>query len=87
VTRTAKATEAAARAHTKPAPKGLPSRVREARRKTGKSLRELAAVTGLSASHLSNIERGVVDPLEQIKTLAKALGVKPAWLAGWSDET
>ena len=85
MTRTAKATAAAAKAHTKPAPRGLPARVREARQRSGKSLRELARATGLSASTLSNIERGTVKPLAVLEALAKALAVMPCWLAYGDD--
>lgn len=83
MTRTAKAAQASAAARTQPAPNGLPLRLRKARQDSGLTLRELAQKSGLSASTISNLERGRVRPLEQIEQLAAALGVKAADLAGW----
>lgn len=49
---------------------------------------DLAKRAGISQSFLSRIERGrVVDvSLATLQALAKALGVRPEYLAGWSDD-
>lgn len=49
---------------------------------------ELALKAGVSQSTISRIERGVVEdiPITIIEALAKALGVRPEYLAGWSED-
>lgn len=49
---------------------------------------DLALKAGISQSTISRIERGVVEdiPFTTIEALAKALGVRPEYLAGWSDD-
>jgi transcriptional regulator with XRE-family HTH domain len=49
---------------------------------------DLALKAGVSQSTISRIERGVLEdiPLTTIEALAKALGVRPEYLAGWSDD-
>lgn len=50
--------------------------VREARRRTGMTLAELAAATGLSVGMLSKIERGSTSPsLGTLQRLSRTLGV------------
>lgn len=58
------------------------------RRDLGMNQDDLALKTGVSQSTISRIERGVVEdiPFTTIEALAKALGVRPEYLAGWSDD-
>lgn len=58
------------------------------RRDLGLNQDDLALKTGVSQSTISRIERGVVEdiPVTIIEALAKALGVRPEYLAGWSDD-
>ncbi len=54
--------------------------VRQLRKARRMTLAELAAVSGVSVSHLSAIERGAVNPsLDKINRLAAALAVPVAW--------
>lgn len=55
-------------------PRQIGQRIKERRQALGLSLRKLAARTGLSASSLSQIERGVVSPtLSSLTGIARAL--------------
>ena len=57
------------------------SRLRELRTARGMSLRALAAATGLSATMLSQLERGVSEPsLRTLRTLAEVFGQSVATL-------
>jgi DNA-binding transcriptional MerR regulator/quercetin dioxygenase-like cupin family protein len=57
--------------------------VRRRRRQRGISLRKLAAMTGLSASYLSSLERGISRPsMATIQKLAAALGTNIAEMLG-----
>lgn len=59
----------------------LGRRLRELRDGRGLTLRELSAETGLSATLLSQIERGVTEPsLKSLRMLAKAFGESVATL-------
>lgn len=57
-------------------PREIGRQIKARRRALGFSLRDLGARTGLSASSLSQIERGVVSPtLSSLTAIARALGV------------
>ena len=58
-------------------------RLREARKAAGLTLRELAARVGIANYQtIDNIERGKQRAsVDQIESLAHALGISPAWLA------
>ena len=60
----------------------------KARRKELKmSLRDLAAKTGLSATFLSTLERGIGNPtLESLRKVSNALGIPLLYLSGNSTE-
>ena len=61
----------------------LGERVHARRRSAGLSLRNLAARSGRSASFLSQLERGLVDPsIESLSSVATVLGTTPADLLG-----
>jgi len=83
LTRTAKAAAASAAKRTQPTGSAFGARLREARKAQGKTLRDLAKEAGCTASTLSNLERGKIDPTALIDALAAALGRSPGWLAGW----
>ena len=54
----------------------LGMRLKEARKKRGFTQENLAVITGISARHIANIEKGDVNPsFEVLSTLVKALGV------------
>jgi transcriptional regulator with XRE-family HTH domain len=54
--------------------------IRALRRARSMTLADLAQASGVSTSHLSAIERGIVNPsLEKINRIAQALAVSPAW--------
>ncbi len=60
------------------APEGLGRKVKELRTRSGMSLRELAAATNLTASSISQIERGISGGTSKsLFALATALGVSP----------
>lgn len=49
----------------------------QARTKKGLTLKQLEAMTGIGKTTLNNIENGLVSPtLQQLETIARALGVK-----------
>ena len=58
-------------------------RLREARKAAGLTLRELAARVGIANYQtIDNIERGRQRAsVDQIESLAHALGISPTWLA------
>lgn len=54
----------------------LGKKIREKRKERGKSLSELAALTGLTASFLSQVERDVAEPsITSLRKIAEALDV------------
>ncbi len=60
---------------------GIGHRLREARLRTGLSLRGLGALTGFSASFLSQVELGQASPsLGSLTRIAEALGLTPSAL-------
>lgn len=62
-------------------------RLRAARERSGYTLEQLAALTGLSKAHLSRLESAERQPsLATLLTFAKALGVQVSWLLG-EDES
>lgn len=64
-------------------PRTLPQMLRRRRKELGFSLRDLASRSGLSASFLSQLERGVVEPsLSSLKRIAKALRMSVSDLIG-----
>lgn len=48
---------------------------------------ELARLCDVSRAYISSLERGrVTNPtIDVVEALAKALGVSPCWLVGWTD--
>jgi transcriptional regulator with XRE-family HTH domain len=49
----------------------------QARTNKGLTLKQLEAMTGIGKTTLNNIENGLVSPtLQQLETIARALGVK-----------
>lgn len=61
---------------------GLARRLRQARRLKGYGFAELAALTGLSTSVASHIERdGRIPSIATVEKIAEALAVSPGWLA------
>ena len=60
--------------------------VRKIRIEIGLSGKELASISGISASHISDIENGIKIPsIVVICKLAKALGVPPGELFSCDD--
>ena len=54
----------------------LGERIRAKRKERGKSLSQLSALTGLTASFLSQVERDVTEPsITSLRKIAKALDV------------
>ena len=51
--------------------------------------KELAARAGVRPGYVSELETGSADnpTLKVIESLAQALGVRPEYLAGWTDDT
>lgn len=64
------------------------ARVRLAREKSGRSMRELAREAEISRQTWSNTESGATVPrLDSLEQMARVLKVAPAWLAyGYEDE-
>lgn len=64
------------------------NRLHLSRRDLHIKLIDLAAQVGVSQSYLSKIETGRAKnvSLDLIEALAKALGVRPEYLLGWSDD-
>lgn len=66
----------------------LRERLDSARHDAGLSLERLAEEAGVSLSTLHELRRGerkAGPRTDTIEALAKPLGVKPAWLAGWEE--
>ncbi|BAL98106.1 MULTISPECIES: helix-turn-helix domain-containing protein [Caldilinea] len=64
------------------------SRIRARRKELGLSLEDLAQRTGLTASFLSLVERGMSNPsLESLRHIAEALGVPPFYFSHEPDPT
>jgi transcriptional regulator with XRE-family HTH domain len=63
-------------------------KVRRERRRQGMSLRELARRTGMTASHLSKVERGLANPsVHTLWMISDELGIPPSHLwAGSPDD-
>lgn len=66
----------------------LRQRLLLSRRDLNLNQEELEQRSGVSQATISRIERNQTDrvKLETIEALAKALGVRPEYLAGWSDD-
>ncbi len=64
-------------------------RIRSRRLALGISQTDLARLTSVSKQTLYKYEKGIVTnmPISQIEVFAKALGVTPAYLMGWEDES
>lgn len=61
---------------------GFPYRLREARERSGLSMRTLSAAAGVSVQSWSNAEAGKAIPrVDTCERMAVALGVAPRWLA------
>lgn len=62
-------------------------RIRETRKSKGVSQTWLAAAVGEKPQNLNKYESGVITniPISKIAEMADALGVSPAYLAGWDD--
>ncbi len=61
---------------------GFPLRLKEARDRSGLSMRTLSAAAGISVQAWSNAEAGKVVPrVDTCERMAVALGVAPRWLA------
>lgn len=58
------------------------NRVRERRKAAGMTLVQLAAASGLTASTISDIERGAEPRVVTAILIARALGVRVEWLWG-----
>ena len=51
------------------------------------SFRKLGDMTGIKKSSVANYANGVRSiPLDKLQIIAKALGVDPSWLIGWTDD-
>src|SRR5882757_4658771 len=54
--------------------------IRELRQQRGLTLTKLAATTGLSVGHLSQVERGLSTPtIRQLQLISSAMGVTIGW--------
>jgi len=60
---------------------GLGERLAAARSERGLTKAALARLVGLSPSTVADIEKGAQTGVDVLESLAKALGVSPAWLA------
>ena len=61
---------------------GFPSRLEQARERSGLSMRTLSTAAGISVQAWSNSEAGKVVPrVDTCERMAVALGVAPSWLA------
>jgi transcriptional regulator with XRE-family HTH domain len=64
---------------------GLGQHIRRLRRERGMTLEQLASLAGISASHLSRLERGQTQPSFKVAAaLANHLGVAPSDLLAGS---
>lgn len=65
----------------------MQNRIRECRKATGLSLKELSKLVGTSFVTISRYERGDNEPsIGMWEQLASTLHVSPAYLVGWSDK-
>lgn len=64
-------------------------RVYNSRKKVNKTLEEVAKEVGVSAATISRYESGEIENIrrDKIAKLARALGVTPAYLMGWEEDT
>lgn len=65
----------------------LIAKIKNKRLSLNLSYQDLANLTGLSKSTLQRYETGYIKkvPINQIRTLAKALGTTPGYLMGWEE--
>ena len=65
------------------------ARIRKKREEAGIGQTELANLVGISKQTLYKYEQGIITniPSDVIERLSLRLGVSPAYLMGWSDET
>lgn len=70
------------------ASKTLGQRLLLARRDVDITQTTLAAQVHISPQYISDLERGKSDnpALRDVEALARALGIRPEYLAGWSDD-
>ncbi len=62
---------------------GLGQRIRQARKKKGWTMAELARRSGVSKDNVWHVERDLVDPRSsRVVAIARALGVSADWLLG-----
>src|SRR5271154_1009455 len=70
-------------------PEGLASigyKIRDLRRAKKLTLAQIAAATGLSIGHLSQVERGISAPsVRHLQQIAAALGVRIGWVFDGND--
>lgn len=66
----------------------LGDRLLLARRQSGLNQETLADQASINRTYISSLERGIADnpTKEIIEALAGALGVRPEYLAGWTDD-
>lgn len=66
----------------------LGDRLLLARRQLGMNQETLAEQANINRTYISSLERGNADnpTKEIIETLARALGVRPEYLAGWTED-
>lgn len=66
----------------------LGDRLLLARRQSGLNQETLADQVSINRTYISSLERGIADnpTKEIIEALAGALGVRPEYLAGWTDD-
>ncbi|KAF0092211.1 MAG: XRE family transcriptional regulator [Fusobacteria bacterium] len=64
-------------------------RIAKVRKNKDMSYQDLADITGISPSTLQRYETGNIDkmPITKLELIAKALGVEPAYLMGWEEDT
>lgn len=60
---------------------GFVARLKDARSLRGATLRELAQSAGIVEGTIRAMDRGTMPQIDTLESLAKALGVSPAWLA------
>ena len=66
----------------------VPERIRERMKLLHLSYGDLAAATGLAKSAVHRYATGQTDkiPTDALEKMARALGVTPAYLTGWSQD-
>ena len=62
---------------------GLGARLLAKRLELGLSQADVAERAGIAQRTMANLEAGGVAKVPTVEALAKALGVKPAWLVDW----